>query len=852
MRRVRATIGLCYRREPMRLDLHRIRPRPRSFPPAPPPVCGLLVCGLLAFTLGGCSKSVDERLAEVRAIQNRGEIDESIELLAEMIDDGVRDGEVLYRYGRALSLMGHPGRAFWALDEAAKDPDWVVFASHQLAFDANNAGNYDVALEVLERLRAERPDAHEEDLPARLLEARVLLNTRRLYERALEHIEEILDDFPDNEEAIRLKAVALLGLKEPDEAYEIIRAAGITAGDLLDGDGDGNAEDGDGDGDGDGDDEATAAEVVIADGDRPRAKRDEGEASGDGGVENGMSDAESDLRSSYWCAVRVSFKREAGELDEAGRVADACLADHPANPDLLNEAISTYSASGRFDAVLEALKNAHEADPASASLRSALVKHLAAIGQPGEAEAVLRTALAATLEGEPADPIRASKLWVELGGFLLERERIGEGVEAYDEAIALLGDQASPAFLFRYGDALILAERYDEAIEIAERTPVEVHGPMLRGRVAFERGEYAEAIEELDRAALIWPNNAPIRYYLARSAEGLGDFDRAVEEYRQAMRSDPSLSAARERLIRLHLAEGRVRNANAIHRFISPKKRSTPSIEMKLLAIEIQARLGNEPDLSIPPNAEIPLGELRQRAVESLSRGLRLRSGPREAQEILAKLEESVEPATKQLFLRARVEVLLHQDETVSEAVAVARRGQEDLGPQPLVQLALGRALVRAGQELDEAETLLREFIALRPNDADALASLADLKVQRAEERAALDQYEAILEDTPNHWQATLGRARLLERTSRVAEATATLEAYLGSQNPYDERAALELARVLENDPAAKGRRIELGRRALRFGGGDAALRLLASLGEPTPSRGPAGSVAPKTNEEAG
>jgi tetratricopeptide (TPR) repeat protein len=170
---------------------------------------------LVSLSFLGCTQSVEDRLSEVRRMQNQGLIEESVEILTELIDAGGRDGEVLYRYGRALSLIGRPGRAAWALDAAQSDPEWLVFAAHQLALDAYRGANYDYALEVLERLRDERTDSHDADLAARLLEVRVLLNTRRFYEDALEKIEAIIDDFPDDQEAVRLKAVGYKGYVKP-------------------------------------------------------------------------------------------------------------------------------------------------------------------------------------------------------------------------------------------------------------------------------------------------------------------------------------------------------------------------------------------------------------------------------------------------------------------------------------------------------------------------------------------------------------------------------------------------------------------------------------------------------------
>ena len=250
--------------------------------------------------------------------------------------------------------------------------------------------------------------------------------------------------------------------------------------------------------------------------------------------------------------------------------------------------------------------------------------------------------------------------WVDYGGYLFEKRRKKEALDAYDEALAILGERASPQFLFKHADALILAGRYDDALAIAGRTPIEVHAPMIRGRVAFERHDFDQAIKELDGAALLWPDNAPIRYYLARSHEGVGDFDRAVEEYRQAMRADPTLSAVRERLARLHLAEGRVRHASTILSFVSPRKASEASTEMRLLEIEVNARLGLETRLAVPPTPELPPEVVRRRAMHALSRGLRMQSDPLAAERFLATLEKEIKSSSERnLFLRERVNLLL-------------------------------------------------------------------------------------------------------------------------------------------------------------------------------------------------
>lgn len=788
---------------------------------------------LVSLSFLGCTQSVEDRLSEVRRMQNQGRIEESVEILTELIDAGERDGEVLYRYGRALSLIGRPGRAAWALDAAQSDPEWLVFAAHQLALDAYRGANYDYALEVLERLRDERTDSHDADLAARLLEVRVLLNTRRFYEDALEKVEAIIDDFPDDQEAVRLKAVGLLGIRETDEAYELIRDAGLLAEEIgIEAQAELGAEDAVIPGiaanpeieSGEGADDLIASAIEGVD---PLLDLDLALESDNEDTDEGFSSHEE----VYWCAVRVTFKREAGELEEARQIVEGCLAKFPSSPELLNEAVSVLAKQGEHGKIVEILRTAHEDAPDDKNLRDTLVKHLVTIGKSIEAESVLKNALDAATQAEPARPLQAASIWVSLAGFLTEKGDTSGGLEAFDEAFELLGDQASADLRFRYADALILAERYDEAASIADGTPIEVHGPMLRGRIAFERGNYETAFEELERAALLWPNNAPTRYYLGRTSEGRGDFDRAVEEYRQAMRSDPGLSAPRERLIRLHLAEGRVREASTIHRFKSPiKKGSSSSVEMKILGIEIQARLGNEPDLSIPPSAEISLRMLQERTVDALGRGLRFRTGAAAAQEVLAELESQVDRYSKDIFVKEQIDLLLDDDELLDRAIEIIRKAETTYPGSPLISLALGQVLVRKGIELDKAEAALNAVLESDPENVDALATLADLAALQGDIELALAGYDKVLELTSDNLQAVVGRLHLLAETERRAEGIQTMLDYINRGNPYEGRAALALARVLDDDDSGRERRVDLARRAIRFGAGEPALKLLSSL----------------------
>jgi tetratricopeptide (TPR) repeat protein len=525
------------------------------------------------------------------------------------------------------------------------------------------------------------------------------------------------------------------------------------------------------------------------------------------------------------------FKREAGELAEADEVITGCLDRFPSDIGVVNEALKLFGAANDFSRIDETLKTAHEANPENKELRIAWVKHLDDTGRQDEAEKILRESVDRALE-LPAPPrgpnVKVAGKWVELGSFLIDHGETIDGLDAYDSALKILGDLAAPELLFRHAEGLILAERFDEALEIADRTPIEVHPPMIRGRVAFERGEYQTSVDELQSAALQWPDNAPIRYYLARAYEGMGDFNSAIEEYRQAIRSDPTLSAARERLGKLHIAEGRIRQAQTIIGFLSPIKESKPSVEMRLLSIEIQARLGLKPSLTMPKTRDLPLDEMQRRAVSALVRGLRQGRDTESTEAILAKFQEQLADALSQgHFVRARVGLLIDAGQ-IERAIEIARDASKAPYTISDVDIALGHALVAANQSIDEAKDLLTHALVLHPLDLEILTTLGDIAEVAGDAATATHYYEQALASDPAYRPAFDARLRQIKNAGHGSDAADFLSEYVHRHNPYDGTAALELAQVL--DAAEKESRINLAKRAIRFGAGPTALDWLSTI----------------------
>jgi tetratricopeptide (TPR) repeat protein len=740
---------------------------------------GRLGCGialLLAGILVACGSADRDDLEEIREMQANGQLEESVERLQELVEGGDRRSEVLFRYGVGLSKLGEMGRSVWALDAVIGDPEYAVRAAQELALNAIRGKNFELAIATLERLREERTDgAGDEDIPTKLLEARARLESRRDYDGAMDVIEKILEIDSENEEALRYRVLALLGNRQSEEAYEAIRE--------------------------------------IAD----RTTSDD-------------PDADSNRSEEYWCRIESSFHRESGDLDKAEEVVSGCLERFPTELGLIDEAIKVYSIQRKSEEALALLRKAHEAEPENPQLRIPLVRQLRAMQRFADAEVVIRSALEREAGKEFPDSTKLANFWGDLGRFLIDRERLDEGLAAFDEVVSILGDGTRPEFRFERAEALIRVGRYDEALQIAEATPIEVHGSMIRGHVAFERGDFESAHEELESAARIWPNNAPIRYYLARTAEALGDFNQAIEEYRQAIRSDRSLAAARVRLSQLHLAEDRVSQAWSMMAFASPIENALASVESKLVVAEIQARTGAQIDLqNIPTDPKRSADEVLSAVVRTVSRGLRARGGTEATEQWLASLHEKAGGNLKTFLFRERIVNLIESGQ-IEDAVKRARAEVADHPDDIHAKITLALALREDESSLEEAKTLLVDAVAERPNDSVLLTWLGEVENQSGQAAQALGRFEAALSIEPQSPDAMLGIARALDGLGRRSEAVSRLESFLVHDNPIAGRAALELAMLLEEGAATESRRIEMGLRAFRFGAGQPALELLQSI----------------------
>jgi tetratricopeptide (TPR) repeat protein len=614
-----------------------------------------------------------------------------------------------------------------------------------------------------------------ENVSALLIRANAHAHWKKSPELALADADRVLELDPDKLEAYEPRILALLALDRLDEASESLAEAGRRLVEL----------------------EASGA--VLA----------------------------------WHCTTTAAFEQESGDLEGARRTWVACLGAHPADLGVLSEAMNFYDAHGEPERALEILRAALADAPASRTLRVALSQRLRLMGDAAEAEAVLREAT------RFEDPQLAAAAWMDLGDLRQALGEYGAAADALERAFELAREAGAPNpdLLFGYADTLVLAGRLARALEVAEELPVPAHRQLILARVAQEQRDPARALEEFDEALRLWPDNPWARYYAALAAEELGDFERALAEYRFAVRISPGATDARTRGAELLLAQGQP--SFAVQMLVTATGQAPLEIEGQVLLMRLSALLG---DMGTVRDSLEQIGQSRPawvgRALAAAAEGLAKRTGPNMALGMLLTAPGvNFNAPQYAAALRALVGFAHEAGETAATRDAV----QQTLAAQPdsgAFEEIRGFDLELSGAPAAAVRAAYERAVALEPRNPQALLSLGRLEAS-GDPEAALALFDRAAAADPADPTPKLQAARALIASGKLAEAEVRLDALL-LEHPLEAEAAAERARLDLERGVATARTLERARRAVRFGGGADALDLLSWVhterGEPEPA----------------
>jgi predicted Zn-dependent protease len=528
-----------------------------------------------------------------------------------------------------------------------------------------------------------------------------------------------------------------------------------------------------------------------------------------------------------FCAGTASFAAEKGEVEAAEAAWEECLEKFPGEELVVFTAIEFFSEQSNHARALEILRSAHEAKPTHLSFVEAQANWLGAAGQTEEAERLLRTA---TVRDGGKDP----NAWLLLARYHERRDETTKARDALAQGMRLMGE-APVTLVAAYVDLLIRAGDYDEAEELFPQfDPSPVMQNMLRGRLLLARGDPAEALEILDEGLRLWPDHSVGHWLAGTAAEQLGDFERALREYGEAIRNDPGNRDALLSLLRL--LEGLGLDEDALVVLSRHEREYRNDAEILVQAIRFAHRAGAP---QVVEQAALKLGALpgnRSLLVAELAAIRAAQGGPTAGAEAILGTRLDLTHPRRGPALGPLVEYLVAagRSEEALEATQAALAAHPD---QALFHELRGRALRGAG-ELEAAREALQRALELEPERAPALAQLAALATEQGDRDTAIALYDraalADPEDASYAWDAI----ELLSASDDGVELERRLEALLARHATHAAAAELLARRLSERDP---DRALALALRAVRLLGGPDALD---TLGRIQLARGDAESAA--------
>lgn len=516
------------------------------------------------------------------------------------------------------------------------------------------------------------------------------------------------------------------------------------------------------------------------------------------------------------CVAKASVASAKAETAEAEALFGECLGRYPTNPTVVDLAVDFFDGKRRPDQANAILRAVLEQAPQALRYRKFLAERLRTAGNFEASERVLREGLSLKNTALVTGALAA------LAEHYVALDNLDAAVAAYEQALTLVPEPA-PLVVLTLADLLARAGRHAEALDVAKGLESDAYRALIEARVHLNEGRPAQVLERLTVVFPTWPDNPGARYYAARASEQLGLFDRAIEEYRQSIRSGPSATDAGLRLAKLHVAEGAdasAWSAIAHHRNAHPGDPAGAEFVVRLAS-----RTG-------PPNRlQSELKRLQRtplwpRAVAVRTEVIGAQSGPEAALGVIRRAQglDLSHPHNAPLLRALVVQMIAAgtRDRAQAPVEAALAAHPESADFHEVQGLLLER------DSPGEAQRAYQRALEQNPKHVRALEALGRLAEQAGDAATALSFYDratAVDPDSPSGAR----RAALLVTAQGREGAEARWEAFL-REHPWDAEGALALARLRLARDLSDARTLELARRSLRFRGGTEARRLLAQV----------------------
>lgn len=501
------------------------------------------------------------------------------------------------------------------------------------------------------------------------------------------------------------------------------------------------------------------------------------------------------------------YQDELERPEAAERHLEAVLERHPGNAEVVRTAVAFYEERDAREEATQVLNEALEVAPAELGLRRIAAEQMARWDRVEEGERIL-------VEG--TEVLGSPSAWLTLERYRRQHGDPEGALEAVERARELV-PEPTDMLLFKHADLLVTQGQSERAESIAEELGDSVYGDVLRGRLAFERGRYEEALAHLDEGLRRWPNNPGARHIAGMAAFALGDVERALSDLREAVRATNGNTDAGLDLARIHLARGAPQQAFSFARQTmggSGGPAGSPARVQEALVLMIDAlaaqgrydaaRRAAEALRDLPAGDRAAGLELAALAAET--------EGPAAAAEVLGGLELDLAAPENVELLRTWAQYRVE----AGEARAALRRVESAIEANP-ERAALhdirGRVLVRA-ERPEEARRAFERALELDPENTPALQGRAHLASATGDAERALELLARAAELAPDDPEYPYAAARIARGAGDLETAVERLREAL-RRDPVHASASNDLAWLLAERGEELDEALVLARRAV-------------------------------------
>ena len=767
-----------------------------------------LLAATVLFMLA-CASSVEDRLAEVRALQDAGQFSESVEPLRQLLAKNPDQAEANYLLGVALVQTGQLSLAVWPLEKATADPAQLMSAGLLLASAFLGLQAHDDAVRVATKVLEQDPDR----VAALKIRAQALLGANRR-EDALKDTTRLRELAPSDYPALLIHATILAELKRmelAEKAHEDLETLVAKSPD-----------------------KGLAARGCLA---RATFFKDnlKDEARAEAHFRKCIEEAPTEP-----LALRLvtQFFDERKRGDESTAIWEKALKEAPESLQIRSSVAARYEAQGKPDQARATLKEGVEL-LGTAPAWYALSEFERRTNHSAKALEAIEQAIAVSPAG--SDNLRFFK-----ADLLIDLNRL-------DEAETLANSLSEPSFrdllrgriLLARGDAKGALATFDTGLK---RWPNNAGGRYLAGLAAHQIGDFARAESEFREALRIDPAATDAAYALASIFLSQGRYKDAAENARGFVasrggsRHDGYLLYIRA-ATHLKNYEGARRTADALAQAGFPKEADVARAQIELEAAGIdsslrQIKTGNV-DLG-DPSGELLLRSLADRLIAA--------DRVREAYD-LASASVAKHPDSASLHeIQGVLLVRLGRD---SEGQAAFQKALEIDPNHGRAKAGLAGLAAKAG-DLPRALTLFDEASKATPSDtgpayaaaqltlasgdvAGARARLEEIVKRDAGQAGARNDLAWLLSQPPNpDLDRALVFAEEAHRIDGSPEITDTL-AWVHLQRGQNEQAVELFQQAIEQRPESQSIRYHLGVALGRQGERQRALETLRQALEAGP-----------------